>query len=173
MRVLVASTSAVKLQAVREIWPEVEGIAIAHALPAQPINSGLVCAHRRLDALLSQPADLYLAIENGIDTIDYLKDGDNTHFIDVCYVVAQRNGQRYEAASFGIPVEKRIVAQAMAQTAPNYAHRDLGLEVTAGELLHKRDGVAADNWMADPRHGGIDRTVQIQNALQQLYLRLQ
>lgn len=171
MRVLLASTSEIKLRALRRVWPQAQGVPSSAATPAQPINSGLLCAHRRLDALIGSnaKADLYVAIENGIDTIDYLNHGGGPeHFVDVCYVVAERGGQRYEAASLGVPIEKRIVAQARAETAPNYAQRELGYQVTAGELLARRDGCAADNWMADPRHGAVDRGTQILNALDQL-----
>jgi len=178
MKVVLASASNIKLRAVRRLWPNVVGCDVSSAtqLPAQPVNSGLRCAHARLDALLAaHDADLYLALENGIDTIDYAElGGDAQHFCDVCYAVAQRgrDGERREAASFGIPISKAIVAAARSATEPNYAQRDLGYAVTAGELLQRAHGVDAANWMADARFGGVDRAVQILDALEQIQLAL-
>lgn len=169
MKVLVASQSPVKLAAVQQRWPQAQGLASSAATPAQPINSALHCAHLRLDAIQSEPADLYLAIENGIDTIGHLDNGgDARHYVDVCCVVAQLSNERREAISFGIPINKRLVETACAETPPDYALRNLGCAVTAGALLAREFGVTPDNWMADARFGGVDRKAQILDALNKL-----
>jgi non-canonical (house-cleaning) NTP pyrophosphatase len=176
MRVIVASESQVKLAAVcRRLGRNVSGQAVTGLqLPPQPINSAARCANLRLDALLQAhdkatniaaiaPDDLLIAIENGIDTIN--GGADNRYFSDVCAVIIQRGSTRYEALSFGIPIERKWVTAAERATDANYALRDLGYQVTVGQLLHRQYGVPADNWMRDPRFGGIDRTDQILDAL--------
>lgn len=170
------------------------GISTADAdLPAQPINSGRRCCHERIDFVKRQLTsnshsgldidkkkelavkvggegsgyDYIISIENGIDTIRYFeKGGDQEHFVDICYVVIEnRDGVRFEAESYGIPIPIRYVEAARRATSTNY--HELGFAVTAGSLIHQHyPHIPADNWMADPLFGGKSRMDQIQNALQ-------
>lgn len=121
MNIVVTSQSKIKLDAVKQSFPKanIQGAKSSALLPAQPINSGLICAHSRIDGLiLPKCADLIISIENGIDTINHWeKGGDGNHFVDICYVVAQLpNGQRVEAESFAIPIPASFVRQAREAT---------------------------------------------------------
>jgi len=172
-QVIVASNSELKLKAIRQRYPSAIGQAITSAqLPPQPVNTALQCAHRRLDELVStvgssRQTPLLIAIENGIDTLS-----DGTGPFDVCAVVLQSVGIRCEALSFGIPVERKWVRAAERATEPNFPLRDLGYQITVGQLLHEAYDVPADNWMNDARFGAIHRETQILNAFDQALLQL-
>lgn len=163
---MIATTiSPLKLEVLREYYPSMVGVECNADLPSQPINSGLVCARARIDAL-PEKSELVISIENGIDTINHYElGGDFHHFVDVCYVVLQQGGQRFEAASFGIPIPKKYVLQAQAATTANYPMRHLGYEFTAGQFIAKEFACPSNNWMALPHFGNHDRRDQIRDAL--------
>src|SRR3989338_2798833 len=141
MHCVVTTTSKLKLDAIAASvsTAHLTGISTADAdLPAQPINSGRRCCHERIDYVKSQLVradiadyDYIISIENGIDTIRYFeKGGDQEHFVDICYVVIEnRDGVRFEAESYGIPIPIRYVEAARRATSTNY--HELGFAVTA------------------------------------------
>lgn len=171
MNVVVASESALKLEAVEACLTRflisgssysIIGMKAICNNPEQPINSSLLCASRRVNALLSTcppNTNIIISIENGI----VVNEGKGTCY-DVCTAVLfdMIMKRSWSNHSFPIPVPIKYYHQAKEASANV---RD-GLSVTIGECISKENpGIAKDNWMASPKFGGISRLDQITDAL--------
>jgi inosine/xanthosine triphosphatase len=132
MRIVVASKSRVKLEAVRDALGGVEvvGVATNSGVPEQPLGDETVMGarNRAADAMRLVPgADLYVAIENGI----FFEDG---QYIDrsVVVVIADDGAEGLEY-SRGVELPREIVEEA----------RMIGFDtMTVGRALAERGIVA-------------------------------
>lgn len=174
MKVIATTASAIKVNSIQKILKPSSIISISTAgaaLPAQPINSGFWCCSERINyvkSLIKTEYDIIVSIENGIDTINHFdKGGDHGHFVDICYVIIEdRQGNRYSAESYGIPIPCSFVNEAQLSTSTDYKHQMFGYEVTAGSRIHlKYPEIMSDDWMKHPLFFGKSRSFQIEDAL--------
>jgi non-canonical (house-cleaning) NTP pyrophosphatase len=178
MIIITTTKSAVKLDAIKKLLNPSQIISYSTEnapLPAQPVNSGLICCHGRINFIKENNLilnnikyDYIISIENGIDTINhYSKGGDSSRFVDICYVVIEDNlGNRQEYESIAIPIPNKYLEEARNATSPDYKYRDLGYEYTAGSMINKEfPNVDSANWMADLKFGGFSRINQIESAI--------
>jgi non-canonical (house-cleaning) NTP pyrophosphatase len=180
MIIITTTKSDVKLSAIKEHFKPTSIITYSTEfaeLPAQPINSGLICCHRRIDHIKAENDinstnyDLIISIENGIDTINhYNKGGDLNNFVDISYIVVEdKLGNRREYESIPIPIPRKYVEQSRKATSPNYKHYNLGYELTAGSMINKEFPlIDSANWMADPIFGGYSRKSQMLSAFKNI-----
>jgi len=144
--------------------------------PKQPVNSGHQCATNRINHLgtdVQNENTLVIAIESEIRA--YKGEGDKEIVDDVAHVVITRNGFSVSSISSAIPVPVEYYEQAKKASDPENPNKTLGLTITAGAMIEKaHPEVKANNWMADPRFGGIDRSKQIveavKDALKKVYI---
>lgn len=174
---ITTTKSAVKLDAIKKLLNPSQTISYSTEnapLPAQPVNSGLICCHERINFikanndLSNTKYDYIISIENGIDTINhYSKGGDSLRFVDICYVVIEDNlGNRQEYESIAIPIPNKYLEEARNATSPDYKYRDLGYEYTAGSMINKEfPNINSANWMGDLKFGGFSRIKQIESAI--------
>jgi hypothetical protein len=162
MRVALASQSEIKRKALEQWLYEkyrmnwsLQAISVKGTAP-QPVNTAEKCARQRLAQLGPNEAELKIAIENGLEVgLDGIK--------DVCIVVAEYQGIIKVVSSFPIKVPLEFYREASQQPCED------GFSITVGECIRGRfPKVKADNWMLDPRFGGIDRKTQILDALSKL-----
>jgi len=177
MIVITTTKSSVKLEAIKKILNPSSIISYSTenaGLPAQPVNTGLICCHERINFIKSMndlsniKYDYIISIENGIDTINhYEKGGDAYHFVDICYIVIEDNlGNRQEYESVAIPIPTKYLEKAQNATSANYKYRNLGYEYTAGSMINKEfPHIDSTNWMNDPKFGGFSRVKQIESAI--------
>jgi non-canonical (house-cleaning) NTP pyrophosphatase len=182
MIIITTTKSTVKLDSIKKCLNPSKIISFSTEnadLPNQPINSGLVCCHKRIDYIksngdlnsLNADHDFIISIENGIDTINhYSKGGDYCNFVDICYVVIEdKNGNRQEFESIPIKIPRKYVEKARNMSSANYIHTDLGYEQTAGKMISlEYPHIDHANWMKDSLFGGVCRTKQIESAISQI-----
>jgi non-canonical (house-cleaning) NTP pyrophosphatase len=177
MIIITTTKSDVKINAIKQALEPLSIITYSTEnaqLPAQPINTGLLCCNRRIDHVKNMNDDIkstgydyIISIENGIDTIDhYGKGGNSNNFVDICYVVIEdKLGNRQEYESIPILIPRKYVEQARKATSPNYQYSDLGYEYSAGNMINNEfPHINSANWMADPMFGGFSRIDQIISA---------
>ncbi len=144
MKILLASMSPIKIQAVREVFPTAQldclNCSELH-LPEQPINNTRECVLKRLEFIRTRKGyDLYLAIENGIENNQ-----------DIAFV-AVNHGQLFES----FPYEMEYINEFLAS----------GVKTTYGKFLNAKDpSIPHDNWV---KHYGYDRKDQIVDALNKM-----
>lgn len=174
-KVTLCSESEVKSKALKEVigdFPWLENVELVfkdsqpEKNPVQPINSGRECSLRRIDHLgkaLQTEDHLIIAIESDIQFKE--AEGGNT-CNDVCHVTIRRGDIVVSTESYPIPQPEEYYLKACKESDPEYANKEEGLSLTAGSIIARENpGVKANNWMADPKFGGMDRTHQIKDAL--------
>lgn len=144
MKILLASTSSIKKEAVEFIFPKAVIDTMdctCLGLPEQPINNTKDCVLARLKFIRkNQGYDLYLAIENGIE-------GDK----DVCFVAVD-DGKIFTSYPCAMEFFDEYIAS--------------GCKTTYGRFLSLRDpSIQHNNWMLKY---GYDRKDQIVNALDKM-----
>ena len=165
----VASTSPVKLEAVRSALPEcaVVGVKADSDVPAQPVqeHSGRLGAENRLrDAkrrwVLPHPPVGLIAIESYVEGVD-----DSTMRDCAIVLVEFADGTRREAISRSTEFPASLFKAAWLAT-PSEERDDLGCSVTVGDVIHKSNPeIPSDDWHQDPQFGGVPRAVKIRDAL--------
>ena len=151
MKVIVASTSEFKVNAVKEIFCDatVSGVQTDSGVHEQPINAEtlLGVTNRMMDAQNKEPgADFYVSIENGL----FEEDG---RYIDKAVVmIADSQGEVVSHVSEGVEfpknafleaqkrgLDKVTVGKVMAELGivrlHNDPHADLGKKIPRKELL--------------------------------------
>lgn len=174
-KITLCSESEVKVQALKDVigdFPWLDKVQLSfkdsqpEKNPVQPVNSGFVCSVRRIDHLgadLQTPDHLFIAIENEIQVKEV--QGKN-EISDICNVTIRRGDITVTTQSYGIPLPEEYYVRAVKESDPAYANMDDGLSLTAGSLIAKdHPEIKANNWMADPKFGGKDRSAQIKDAL--------
>jgi non-canonical (house-cleaning) NTP pyrophosphatase len=170
MNIVACTTSHVKLQAISALFRPANITTYnttGAPLPEQPLNCGYLCCQTRINFVKQQKLleyDYIIAIENVIDTINYLsKGGDSHHYIDECHVMIEDVfGKQYHGISYGIKIHKKYVEQARFRTPLNY--NEHGLSVTAGRMIAEENPeIDHANWMV--KVYGISRQDQIKSAL--------
>jgi adenine phosphoribosyltransferase len=160
MKIVVGSTSRVKLGAVREVFPEalVIGETVESGVEEQPFSREHTSlgAFNRLSKikLLHPDADCWIAIENGV--FPWIQ-GSKTH-VDQAFVVQELNKQKIvmERWSRAVKIPLELVEQAQKS------------KLTIGRILLQR-GLCSDH--ADPHvylGGGVSRRTLIVHALKGL-----
>jgi non-canonical (house-cleaning) NTP pyrophosphatase len=166
MSIILCTTSDVKLQAVREVFPSTKVITYntsGASLPEQPLNCGYMCCQTRINFVKQNVLEDYkyiIAIENVIDTINLV---DPHHYLDVCHVIVEdRSGNQYHGVSKGIKIHKKYIDRARLLTPLNYNR--YGLAVTAGTMIaQEHPEIDHADWMASLN--GIPRKDQIKQVL--------
>ena len=185
MKVLLCSTSTIKIQAVTEFFKEKE-IKVdidtfncdSLGLPLQPIDSSTQCAQMRLDYAreninqnikenAKDKYDYYIAVENGL----------NLPLVEECCVMIERKGVKiYEKSFCGIPTIYRDVYddlknEYMKNLKESSNKLLLGHNITLGEMIHKMDSsVDPKNWT---KNCGYDRVEMIKDALKIAFAHLE
>ena len=200
-RILVTSTSALKISAVREYFaelrskigftgsPDVDGINCdALGLPSQPIHSvnsnkgqgnvfkfaieRIRYAEKTCEKI--EEYDLIISIENGI-AIGTPAGNENSLPLDVCYVVIMSPKSRTIVVGNSqndIPVPlKQFEELERNYELKKFADGIIGYDMTIGELLAKLD-VTIDAKNWMKTFCGIDRKTQIVQALKQALMNL-
>lgn len=206
-----ASKSKLKCDAVQEVIDEYD-ISIdiqTHSpkgTPEQPVNFTYECCKKRIEITqkdfgvdLDQEDDGYfpyentavLSIENGIR--EY-----NGNLYDICVVVLKTHEKEYFAESdMKLKFNDELTLYyklAKMETPDDYKHKDYGLSVTVGEIIHRNKGYPKDDWhhyfpaassseklfhsalVQNEKYyseGGFDRSSQIQNALRKCFIEYQ
>lgn len=170
-KLFVATKSAVKNQALKEVLSTIKfynGVEILPfdvqpvENPPQPINSGKLCAERRIALLKEEnPCDTkeaaYIAIESEIRD-----NGDISGPEDVCHVIVSRGDVTLHSFSTPIPVPLNYYQMAQKEAEA----LEGGLSITVGEIIEKNvEGVDAKNWMKEEQFGGWDRLDQLKAVL--------
>lgn len=160
-------------------------------LPEQPFNSGKECAEHRnkfIKHLLNNEIlkesidildikyDFLVSIENSIDS-----DKIFSIYKDVCHVIIEdKYGNKFYTTSakcgVDININKEWIEDKMLAAIREKikieglnTERYTSLPITLGEVISKEHPeIDPKNWMADPRFGGISRTIQIESPLKSL-----
>lgn len=166
MEVLLCSESSIKTQAVLEFYQSyhAEDINVKITtfncdelkLPAQPINSALICAKLRLDYAKQKTNgkyDIYIAIESGIST-EY-------HYCEECCVIIDDGIMSNGSELRPIPWEyNKLIYSCIIDPCTS----ELGSDITFGELLHQQDlSIDPKNWML--KICGYDRKDMIKDSI--------
>lgn len=172
---ILCSESEVKINALKEVLQEFSWLSNIQVTckdsqptsnPVQPINTGYICSVRRIDHLgkeLQTADQLVVAIENEIAVG---QDGQKTVCTDVCHATIIRGDTKVTACSYGISLPEEYYLMALKESDPEYVNKEEGLSITVGSLIAKMfPEIKANNWMADSRFGGKDRSDQIKDAL--------
>ena len=172
VRIVLASTSPLKIEAVEKCLKErlkdnfeLIPIAVTCDNPPQPVNSTFTCALNRIEATRQEKmvanVDIIVSIENGIEL-------DPTNCCDVCVVLCYLPGDRsmYAGTSFPLSVPRKYYTQVKERSESEGWKNSRGLKYTVGEVIHSEfEEIPSNNWMSDPRFAGVDRKIQITNAL--------
>lgn len=129
-------------------------------IPNQPVNSALTCAKLRTSSVNHELSDLVVSIENGIVNEDCC--------YDICAVHLTYKGHNVACEGkirFNVPIKYFRQAKEMSND-----FNELGFSVTMGELIAKDYSVPKDNWMSHSYFGDYDRSDQIYNALNSVFL---
>lgn len=162
--IILTSESTLKREAVARAFPGVEIVCrstAGAAIPTQPINSGAECARlRTLHVKGYVPADLIISIENEIQH-------QNDQVADVCHVrIETADGEVFLGHSEAISLPSKYLDKAQEKTPDDYPLRSLGSAATLGSCIGEEfPEIDSANWMADPRFGGLCRSVQIDQAM--------
>ena len=176
-KIYLATQSEVKISALRSITEQYKFFKDAEIVPydiqpesnpAQPVNSGLKCARRRLEALkeqilsgdgsveINEKSNVFLALESEISTEQ------ENHPVDVCHVVATRGEVEFTSFSYSIDVPDEY----FKKTEETAEKTEDGFNVTVGETIEAELGINAKNWMKDEKFGGFDRVEQLRGVLE-------
>lgn len=157
---LLASTSPIKLEVVKSIFPNVDSIDCSILnLADQPVGvGGKMCARARLNyakqKAFPKDYDFYVSIENYIDK----KDSENT-FKDQCIVLIEHKGLlSAKKSKFKFNVEIGTFSEIISSGRNKY-----GYNRTAGEFYSKKYGCDSKNWMKELY--GIDRRQQFKSGI--------
>lgn len=179
MNILLASTSPIKVEAIKRVFPDATITTIDCAgceLPEQPLNCGDFCARARLQYAKTQAESEYIiSIENSVDGAPGMGHADR------CHVVFERKGLfGYSAGCVAYPIDPRIMARAIIETIdstdphapPAGTKRIRGLKPTIGELYHTLDAsINHKNWVKTVYKS--DRTDQICASITAAWMDLQ
>ena len=157
MNILLASTSPIKVNAIKRVFPDATITTVDCAdckLPEQPLDCGDFCARARLvyaKANTQTESEYIISIENSIDTAPGMGQADR------CHVLIEHKGLfGYSAGCVAYPVDPRIMAKALLETidpanpfAPAAGTRRIrGLTPTIGQLYHNLDSsIDPKNWV--------------------------
>lgn len=172
IKVALASASPLKVEAAEKCLKErlddnfeLVPLVVICDNPPQPVNSTFTCALTRIEATRSQKlvndADIIVSIENGLEV-------DTANCCDICVALCYLPGDRstYAGTSFPLTFPRKYYNQAKALSDAEGWKNQRGLKYTVGEVIHlEHTDIPANNWMSDSRFGGVDRKVQISNAL--------
>jgi non-canonical (house-cleaning) NTP pyrophosphatase len=171
-QIWVTSESPLKLDVVAQVFPQAEIIPspVVAPNPPQPVNSAIECAKNRILALVETRSihrlpDLIISIENGLQV-------DAMTCADVSGVVMYQPQTDHwvEAISDPIWVNCAFYEEARAKSEAEGYFSPLGIKHTVGEMIQSHfPDIPANNWMADPRFGGIDRRRQMHQAISRAY----
>ena len=165
--ILLASTSPLKLAAVRRAFPKHAITTIncdTLGLPPQPINCAEICALLRLryskNLKFPQTFDFYISIENGINKEDKT---------DICHVLIEHKGLfAHQLEGITIPVPPADLDCLSIETYSISGYNILGSPITVGEIIQRRDpSVDPKDWMSSPKicPTGKSRADQIEASL--------
>jgi adenine phosphoribosyltransferase len=183
LRILIASTSPVKVQAIteyytnRKIQVEITTQSTSHLnLPAQPIGDSIAkCANLRLDSICQHEGDkydIYVAIENGLH-ID--------HYADVCVIAVIMHGIRFtivptnghESLIYILPADyNNYCNQTIRQKIWQHNCVVLGFQTTFGDYLVSKGITSNGNdWFQDYNPMNPSRLQQIQSVYTEVHTR--
>ena len=174
MKIVISSTNALKVAAIKEVIgksnidnPEFEAIAIDDDSVdncEQPINQGtdFCCQNRDLYTreICNDEDALYFSLESGVYTTP-------EGIFDFCVLKVTGLSKITETYySHGIAIDENLW-KLYLRTTTRVIKEDKyhGCTTTFGDFLSVHFGVKNNNWMADPRFGGVDRKNQIMDVL--------
>ena len=171
MKIFLTSKSEIKINAIKEAFPSnyvIDFGSVESDRAEQPVNNGYECSIDRINHYkYKNDYDYIISIENAVRYID------NDNIMDICYVVLLDISQNkiYKAESNGINVPLEFYEQASKYPILGPLG---GFAVTIGEYINNRyPDIPKDNWMKDSQFGGIDRKIQIKEAIFKIVKMLQ